>query len=371
MKAEPVFEALIASQTYHWNDLWEEYDTNKNGTIERSEFLRLYQEMILPLQKAAARRKPPTKAELAQQKEAFMARLQATSPRNREKRVVATKPLPDFGVTVSPRQRGTVNGKAKPLPDFSVSPRAASPMESAAKVAEDKAPLPHFRGAASSPVTHKPPSEVPQNRSAFAAHPQPRKVAEKHGRHGREERAHGGSLNTTLGVAPPTDRRQLGRAREVPKPIPDFSFQRSPQNEAGTGKKEPRPLPDFSMPFKKGAGNGAPFAARDKKESPLQMARAEAQAREAALMKRMSSGDKPLRDRTLPNFGAPSGADRTAKLDRNSVLKKQAELQRRAEEEKEAMRAERAAKRAAAKKQDEELMKRAGIVASSPGARAR
>ena len=100
-------------------------------------------------------------------------------------------------------------------------------------------------------------------------------------------------------------------------------------------------------------------------------ARAEAQAREAALMKRMSSGDKPLRDRTLPNFGAPSGADRTAKLDRNSVLKKQAELQRRADEEKEAMRAERAAKRAAAKKQEEELMKRAGIGASSPGARAR
>lgn len=67
----------------------------------------------------------------------------------------------------------------------------------------------------------------------------------------------------------------------------------------------------------------------------------------------------------MPNFGA--NPDRPGKVDRNSVLQKQAELQRRADEEKESMRIARAAKRAAAKKQEEELMRRAGIVGGAQG----
>lgn len=218
-----------------------------------------------------------------------MARLQASSPKKREKRVLSPKALPDFAAAISPRASpragslaaAAAANKDKPLPDFSVSPRSASPRSPSPKEAatsqtpvENKTPLPHFRGASSTPVSHKPPGETLAAPS-FAPKPKPvpRKVT---------------NVNTTLGMRQPSD-KQIGKGREVPKPIPDFSFQRSPQKKESV-KKEMRPLPDFAQPFRKGNGQGAPFASQGgpRKESPLQKARAEAQAREAALVNRMA-----------------------------------------------------------------------------------
>jgi len=290
-----------------------------------------------------------------------------------EKRVVMNKPLPDFKA-LSPRSPTASDSKlkpagggleGKPLPDFSISPRSKEAGSAPRDQPPAPAALPHFRGAASTPITHKPAEHqaaAAKPRPNFAAHPAPRQMAQKHGRNAQEDKPNQtGSSNTSLGMAAPTD-RQVGKGRDIPKGVPDFSFQRSPRKKEA--KEEARPLPDFAKPFKRGAdGPGAPFAKGSApRQSPLAKAKEEAQAREAAFLRRMDQSDANGTSKSRPTLGGGgSGLDRPGKVDRSFVLQKQAELQKRADEEKEAMRVERAKKRAAAKRQEEELLSRAGI----------
>jgi len=41
---------MLKGADFHWKDLWSEYDADKDGTIDQSEWVRLYHEKLLPLQ---------------------------------------------------------------------------------------------------------------------------------------------------------------------------------------------------------------------------------------------------------------------------------------------------------------------------------
>ena len=46
MKAAPEFTELLGSEGFQWKHLWDEYDANGNGSVEKAEFRRLYAELL-------------------------------------------------------------------------------------------------------------------------------------------------------------------------------------------------------------------------------------------------------------------------------------------------------------------------------------
>jgi len=61
--------AYLANESFQWDHLWSAYDTNKNGNIDKLEFIRLYQERLYPLIQAKntleANETPETAATMA------------------------------------------------------------------------------------------------------------------------------------------------------------------------------------------------------------------------------------------------------------------------------------------------------------------
>ena len=49
MTFDALTQGLLASETFHWRDVWERYDANDNGTLDQTEFLRFYVEILAPV----------------------------------------------------------------------------------------------------------------------------------------------------------------------------------------------------------------------------------------------------------------------------------------------------------------------------------